>query len=92
MRVTKGNETTVTFGGQVYLKAAFSLGPSSRPKTIDYILAGGPNQGETQYGIYELDGDTATFYFGAPGTPRPRDFTAKAGDGRTLTAWKRQKR
>jgi len=91
-RLAKGNETTVMFGDEVFLKAAYSLGVSQRPKTIDYILTAGPNQGEMQHGIYELDGDTATFYFAAAGQPRPVAFTASAGAGATRTVWKRHRK
>lgn len=90
-RLAKGNETTVLFGNEVILKAAYSLGVANRPKTIDYILTAGPNQGEMQLGIYELDGDTVRFHFAAPGQPRPSDFATSAGAGGTLAVWKRQK-
>src|SRR5262249_10552038 len=90
-RLAKGNETTVLFGEQVYFKSAFSPGPANEPKTIDYILTSGPNQGESQYGIYKLEGDTVTLCFAAPGSPRPLEFKTRAGDGRTLTVWKRKK-
>ncbi len=88
-RVARGNENTVSFGDKVILKAAYSLGVSNRPKTIDYILTAGPNQGEMQHGIYELDGDTVRFHFAAPGLPRPAGFTAAVSKGGTLVVWKR---
>ena len=50
-RLAKGNEATILFGNEVFLKAAYSLGVASRPKTIDYIQTAGPNQGEMQHGI-----------------------------------------
>jgi uncharacterized protein (TIGR03067 family) len=88
-RTTKGNETTVRFGKEVYLKAAFTLGVSAEPKTIDYILTAGANQGEAQQGIYRLEGDQVTFCFAPPGQPRPTAFASAAGEA--LTVWKRQK-
>jgi uncharacterized protein (TIGR03067 family) len=91
-RLANGNETTVMFGDEVFLKAAYSLGVAQRPKTIDYILTAGPSQGEIQRGIYELDGDVATFFFAAPSQPRPVDFSAPAGAGATRTVWKRHKK
>jgi uncharacterized protein (TIGR03067 family) len=91
-RLVKGNETTVLFAGQVFLRAAFGLGPSEEPKTIDYIVTEGQGQGEAQAGIYALDGDTVTYCLSPPGRPRPTDFTIKAGVGRTLTVWKRKKK
>jgi uncharacterized protein (TIGR03067 family) len=91
-RLAAGNETTVLFGDQVFLKAAYTVGPANQPKTIDYLLTVGPNRGEYQYGIYELDGDTARFYFAAPGRPRPTDFAANPGECATSAVWKRRKK
>jgi uncharacterized protein (TIGR03067 family) len=91
-RVARGNETTVSFGDEIILKAAYSLGLSNRPKTIDYILTAGPNQGAMQHGIYELAGNTVRFHFAAVGQPRPADFVAAACTGGTLTVWKRLKK
>ena len=90
-RVCKGDETTVTVGGQLFMKAKFTIDPSRKPKTIDYQMIDGPTKGKKQLGIYELQGDTVKFCFGAPGSERPPDFTSKPGDGRTLSVWKRKK-
>jgi uncharacterized protein (TIGR03067 family) len=90
-RLVKGNETTVLFGKEVFLKAAFTLGVTSEPATIDYIVTAGEIQGEAQAGIYKLEGDIATYYLAPPGRPRPAEFTPRAGVGGTLTVWKRQK-
>ena len=91
-RVCKGDETTVVVGGQLLMKAKITLDPSQKPKNIDYLVTGGANAGKTQLGIYELDGDTVKFCFSAPGKDRPTDFTTKAGDGRTSSVWKRDKK
>ena len=90
-RVCKGNETTVTVGGQLIMKAKFSLDASKEPKTIDYDAIDGPTKGKKHLGIYELNGDTAKFCFGAPGAERPTDFTSKPGERRTASVWKRDK-
>jgi uncharacterized protein (TIGR03067 family) len=91
-RVAKGDETTVTMGDQIFLKAKFALDPSKKPKTIDYSVTGGPYAGKTQLGIYECDGDQVKFCFSTPGKNRPTDFTTKQNDGRTLSTWKRAKK
>jgi uncharacterized protein (TIGR03067 family) len=91
-RLVKGNETTVLFGKQVFLKAAFALGVTSEPATIDYIVTAGEMQGETQAGIYKLEGDVATYYLAPPGRPRPAEFAPRAGVGGTLTVWRHRKR
>lgn len=91
-RVAKDGETTITFGDQPYFKAKYTIDPSKKPKTIDYMMTEGPTKGKTHLGIYELDGDTVKFCFAAPGKDRPTDFTAKEGSERTLSVWKREKK
>ena len=90
-RICKEDETTVTVGGQLIMKAKFTIDPSKKPKTIDYRMTDGPTQGKMQLGIYELEGNRVKFCFGAPGSERPTDFISRPGDQRTLSVWKRQK-
>jgi uncharacterized protein (TIGR03067 family) len=91
-RVCKGDEITVTAGGQIFLKAKVSIDPSRKPKTIDYEMIDGFTKGKKQLEIYELDGDTFKSCFGAPGAERPKDFTSQPGDKRTSSVWKREKK
>jgi uncharacterized protein (TIGR03067 family) len=90
-RVCQGDETTVTIGGQLLMKAKITIDPTKKPKTIDYLMTDGQTKGKKQSGIYELDGDTVRFCFAAPGADRPLDFTGKSGEMRTLSVWKREK-
>lgn len=90
-RVCKGDETTTTMGGRMYFKAKVTLDPSKKPKAIDYEMTDGFTKGKKQLGIYEIVGDTFKSCFGAPGDPRPADFTTKASDGRTISVWKLEK-
>jgi len=89
-RVAKNGETTVTMSGRVFLKTKFMIDPTKKPKAIDYSFTEGPTKGKTQFGIYEIDGDTVKFCFSAPGKDRPTEFTAKEGSERTLSVWKRK--
>jgi uncharacterized protein (TIGR03067 family) len=91
-RVAKGGETTIHLMGRLYFKAKVTIDPAKTPKTIDYAMTEGPTKGKTQLGIYEVDGDTVKFCFGAPGKGRPEKFTAEEGSGRTLSVWKRVKK
>jgi uncharacterized protein (TIGR03067 family) len=91
-RVAREGETTVTFGDMLFMKARVAIDPGKKPKTIDYAVSDGLAKGKTQLGIYEFDGDTVKFCFAAPDKERPDDFTAKAGSGRTLSVWKRNKK
>ncbi len=90
-RVCKGDELTVTVGGQLVMKAKITIDASKTPKSIDYNVSGGPNAGKKQLGIYELDGDTLKSCFAAPGAERPTEFTSKPGAKQTLSTWKRAK-
>ena len=91
-RVCKGDETTTTMGERVFMKAKFTLDPSKTPKAIDYQMTDGPTKGQTQLGIYEVEGDTFKACFAKPGAERPTDFTSKSGEGHTLSVWKREKK
>jgi uncharacterized protein (TIGR03067 family) len=88
-RIVKGNETTVIIGGQTMMKAMFVVNSSVTPKTIDYTITDGADQGKKQLGIYEIEGDIAKYCFGAVGKDRPTTFESKPGDGRTYGTWKR---
>jgi uncharacterized protein (TIGR03067 family) len=90
-RVCKGDETTTTMGGQMFIKAKITIDPSKKPKAIDYQMIDGITKGKKQLGIYEVEGDTFKSCFGKPGAERPADFASKPGDGRTLSVWKREK-
>jgi uncharacterized protein (TIGR03067 family) len=90
-RVCKESEVTVTFGGQLLMKATIKLDPAKEPKTIDYAITEGASKDKTQLGIYELKDDTIKFCFSTPGSDRPTSFETKAGDGRTLSVWKKEK-
>jgi uncharacterized protein (TIGR03067 family) len=91
-RVAKGNNLTVTVGGQTFMKATFTVNPSKKPKSIDYMITEGPDKGKKQLGIYELNSDTVRFCFSTPGKDRPAQFSTSAEDGRTLSTWKRLKK
>ncbi len=82
-RTATASEVTVKFGPQVMVQAHYSVDRSRTPMAMDYLLAGG----RTQYGIWKLEGEQLTTCFGAPGQPRPGEFTSIRGDGRTLTVW-----
>ena len=88
-RVAKDGVTTVTIGGMPFMKAKFTIDPSKKPKTMDYLMLEGLTKGKKQLGIYKLEGDTVTFCFASPGKERPSDFTAKEGSGHTLSVWKK---
>jgi hypothetical protein len=81
-----------TLPGSYGRTAKVSVDPSKTPKTIDYAVAEGQFQGQTQLGIYELDGDDVKYCFADPGNPRPTDFTTRGKIGYTVGVWKRIKK
>jgi uncharacterized protein (TIGR03067 family) len=88
-RVAKDGVSTVTIGGMPFMKAKFTIDPSRKPKTMDYVMLEGLTKGKKQLGIYKLEGDTVTFCFATSGKDRPSDFTAKEASGHTLSVWKK---
>ena len=90
-RVCKGDETTTTMGGQIFIKAKITMDASKSPKTIDYEMIEGVTKGQKQLGIYEVNEETFKSCFAKPGAERPTDFSGKSGDGHTLSVWKRDK-
>jgi len=91
-RTTRGNQTTVQFGPQVFLRATFALDAAASPRTIDLVHTEGMHQGRTQLGIYECDGATFRLSASAPGAGRPTDFEPRKGDGKTVAVWKLSKK
>jgi uncharacterized protein (TIGR03067 family) len=90
-RVTRGNQTTVQFGPQVFMKATFKLDPAKSPREIDFLHTQGMHTGKTQLGIYEWDGKRLRLSSATPGQPRPTDFEPRKSDGKTVAEWKFEK-
>jgi uncharacterized protein (TIGR03067 family) len=91
-RVTRGNQTSVQFGPQVFMKATFTLDPAKSPRQIDFVHTEGMHMGKTQLGIYECDGRKLRLSSATPGQPRPVDFEPRKGDGKTVAEWKFEKK
>jgi uncharacterized protein (TIGR03067 family) len=86
-RITRGNQTTLFFGPQQYMKATFTVDRTATPASIDYQNLEGPHAGQTTLGIFERSASHLKYSFASPGQPRPADFSASKGDGRTVTIW-----
>jgi uncharacterized protein (TIGR03067 family) len=89
-RTNTGVETKVVFGGQTMLHAKVRFNEAAIPCEVDYLNLVGKGKGSISLGLFRWDGDEAVFCVGAPGTPRPSDFSCDAGSGRTLSRWKRK--
>jgi len=90
-RIGSGGETSTMFGKQVFMKARYTLDATRTPKEIDYAITAGAAKGQTQYGIWEMDGELLRICYAGPGKPRPTDFHSADGDAKTVTVWKRVK-
>jgi uncharacterized protein (TIGR03067 family) len=68
----------------------FTVNPDTRPKQVDSIAEGGPNEGQLTRGIYEiLDANHKRACWGPPGGPRPTEFESPLGNKRILQYWKK---
>jgi uncharacterized protein (TIGR03067 family) len=79
-------------GDKVFVEATARLDSAKNAKAIDVTYTEGEKKGKTVPGIYEIDGDTVRVCFSRPGDDRPSEFSAKAGSGRTLVVYKREKK
>ncbi len=78
--------------GKSFAGTRIELDPAREPKTIDVIPDGGKDRGERVLGIYQLEKDRLTICMAAPGKPRPKEFKAEKGSGRSLRTFIREKR
>jgi uncharacterized protein (TIGR03067 family) len=83
---------SVRRGGKYIDAGAVKLDPTKKPKTIDVTFTEGERKGKTARGIYEIEGDAFRVCVTRPGDGRPAKFSAKAGSGRTLIVYKREKK
>ena len=90
-RTHSGVETKVVFGGQTMLHARVRFNESAIPVEVDYLNLHGKTKGSISLGLFRWDGEEAVFIIGAPGAPRPNDFSCDTGSGRTLSRWRRKK-
>ena len=82
---------SVRRGDKEINEGTVKLDPTKSPKTIDVTFTEGERKGQMVLGIYEIEGDAFRVCVARPGDERPAEFSAKAGSGRTLIVYKRQK-
>jgi len=75
-----GNRFTSTGMGVVY-QGTLELDASKRPARLDMKFDAGPEKGNTNLGIYQLDGDSWKLCLATRGTVRPKAFASKPGSG-----------
>jgi len=81
--VIKGSRFTSTGMGTLY-EGTLKLDSSTQPAQLDLKFDAGPPTGETNLGIYKLDGDTWTLCLATRGSVRPSRFASTPGSGFAL--------
>jgi uncharacterized protein (TIGR03067 family) len=78
--VVEGSRFRSTGMGSAY-EGTFQLQPAGKPAHIDMMFDSGPEKGNTNLGIYELQGDSWKLCLATRGTTRPSNFHSPAGSG-----------
>jgi len=81
--VIRGDRFTSTGMGPVY-EGTLNLAPPTNPRQLDMHFDAGPEKGNTNLGIYELNGNTWRLCLATRGTVRPSSFASKPGSGFAL--------
>lgn len=89
-RVGVGDEVKVVFGGQTMVHAKVRVDENASPVAIDYLGLSGASKGKVSLGILDWLGDDLRVVMAAPGKPRPAEFTAEKGSGRTMSCWRKK--
>jgi uncharacterized protein (TIGR03067 family) len=84
----QGNRFTSTGMGAVY-EGTIEVDATTIPKAFNLNFIAGPERGNTNFGIYELDGDNWRICLNTRGTSRPRTFVAEPETGIALEVLKR---
>ena len=88
--VFKDDRLAFTPGEPGFTNYTYKLDPTAKPARFDMTHADGTHKGQTQMGIYALEGDSLTIGFGKPDR-RPQEFTAKAKSGQAMYVLTREK-
>ncbi len=78
-----------TVGMGTEYSGTVEIDDSAKPKHLDLVFTGGPEAGNRNRGIYQLDGETWRICLNMAGKTRPRAFAAKAGSGNALEVFTR---
>ena len=87
--VVRGNRFTTIAMGAAY-EGTVTVHQATAPKGFDLRFEQGPEKGNTNFGIYELDGDTWKICLATRGSERPKEFAAPRGTGIALETLRRQ--
>jgi uncharacterized protein (TIGR03067 family) len=89
--VVEGNKFTSIGMGATYV-GRIELDVSTNPKTLSMKFTEGPEKGNTNFGIYELEGDSWKICLTMTGGPAPAKFATAPGSGHALETLRRETR
>src|SRR5260370_3739662 len=87
--VVRGNRFTTIAMGRAY-EGTVAVHAATATRSFDLRFEEGPEKGNTNFGIYELDGDTWRVCLATRGSERPKEFAAPPGTGIALETLQRQ--
>jgi uncharacterized protein (TIGR03067 family) len=88
--IIDGSKFTSIAMGAKY-SGTIELDPSTDPKTFRMKFLDGPEKGNTNFGIYDLVGDTWRFCLSMTGGPAPKEFATTPNSGQALEVLNREK-
>ena len=86
--VVRGDRFTTLAMGATY-EGTVAVHQTTVPKSFDLRFEEGPEKGNTNLGIYQLDGDRWKICLTTRGSERPREFAAPPGTGIALETLQR---
>jgi len=86
----KGDTLTFTPGEPGFSNYTYKLDPSTKPASFDMTHADGDHKGETQKGIYSLEGNHLKICLGKADS-RPKEFSTTADSVQALYTLEREK-
>jgi uncharacterized protein (TIGR03067 family) len=86
----EGNNFTSTGMGAIY-RGTLEIDVAKRPRSLNMKFTDGPEKGNTNRGIYELEGDTWKPCLSTTGGPAPTKFATSARSGCALETLRREK-
>jgi uncharacterized protein (TIGR03067 family) len=87
IRIDGDRFTTVAMGAEY--AGTVVVDEAATPKHFDLIFSDGPESGNRNFGIYELDGGTWRLCLNMTGQSRPSAFAAEPGSGNALEVFTR---
>jgi uncharacterized protein (TIGR03067 family) len=86
--VVKGDRFTTTSMGATY-DGVVEVNANQKPKHFDLVFREGPEKGNTNRGIYELQAETWRICLNTTGGKRPSEFATSPGSGLALETLRR---